>query len=120
MKKIKPIVLLFFVIASILSCMSEPVYETDSGKEIIPPDTLEYMIFDIHLADAIITSKILKTKENKLVDSLIYEEIYEEYSYSKDDFEQTILYYTHNRMDSLNTIYERVMQRLSIEKGEIY
>ncbi len=120
MKKLTHLILLIFVIISILSCMGDPVYETALGKEIIPSDTLEYMIYDIHLADAIITSKILKTEDNKLVDSLMYEEIYNEYSYSKEDFKQTLLFYTHNKRDSLNTIYERVMQRLSIEKGKIY
>ncbi|PLX08612.1 MAG: hypothetical protein C0596_07085 [Marinilabiliales bacterium] len=101
------------------SCMPEPTYEAESGENIIPKDTLELMIHDIHLADAIITSNMLKA-DNVAVDSLIYQSIYDKFNYSREDFDQTLLYYAHNRLDTLNLIYDRVIERFYVEKGEIY
>lgn len=114
------IIMLFVLGLIVLSCMREPKYDTKEGLNIIPPDTLELMIHDIHLADAIITSKILKQKGGSASDSIIYQNIYNKYSYSRDDFDQTLLYYAHNRLDTLNVIYDRVIQRFYVEKGEIY
>lgn len=119
MRKIKMLLLLVPVFL-LFSCMAEPDYKTESGEEIIPADTLELMIHDIHLADAIITSKILKDKSGVGVDSLIYQSIYDFYNYSKEDFDQTLLYYTHNKLDSLNLMYDRVIEKFYVEKGEVY
>ena len=95
--------ILFFIllIGSLsYSCIQDSVNQTQDGKDIISADTLELMIFDIHLADAIITSKIMKTKDNTAIDSLVYQSVYDKYGYAKDDFEQTLLFYAHNKVDS--------------------
>jgi hypothetical protein len=113
-------VLVISIITTLFACMPEPQYDDESGKNIVPSDTLELMIYDIHLADAIITSKILKAKDNSAVDSLIYQSIYDKYSYSREDFEQTLLFYTHNHLDSLNAMYDRVISKFHIAEGEIY
>ena len=118
MKNIFPTILLLMLIT--FSCISEPKYSTPKGEDIIPKDSLELLIYDIHLADAIITSKIMKTKDNKLADSLLYVNVFEKYNYTRNQFEQTLLYYVHNRMDTLNKIYDRVIDRFNLEKGEIY
>ncbi len=115
------ILLPIIIFASLFyACNQESNNLAQEGKEIISADTLELMIFDIHLADAIITSKIMKTKDNTAIDSLVYQSIYDKYAYSKDDFEQTLLFYAHNKLDSLNAIYDRVIERFNIQKGEIY
>ena len=103
-----------------LSCSNDPKYRTASGENIIPADSLESIIYDVHMADAIITSKIMKTKNSKKVDSLIYVSVFAKHKYSRAQFEQTLLYYTHNNIDSLNRMYDRVIERLNIEKGKIY
>ena len=119
MKKLK-IILLVLIGLLVLSCMPEPNYETEVGEDIIPAETMELMIHDIHLADAIITSKILKNKAGVAADSLIYQGIYDEYNYNREDFDKTLLFYAHNKLDSLNLMYDRVIERLYVEKGEIY
>ena len=119
MKSLKNI-FIFILPILLFACMSEPEFTHEPGDNVVPQKQLEDMIYDIHIADAIITSKIMKYKGNLVIDSLIYESIYEKYSYSKADFENTILFYTHNEMDSLNAIYDRVIVRLNIEKAEIY
>lgn len=115
-------IILIITISSMLlfACMSEPEYETERGKNVIPKDTLELMIIDIHTADALITSKILKSKGTLATDSLIYQGIYDKYQYSREDFDQTLLYYVHHEMDTLNVMYDRVIEKLNIEKGQIY
>lgn len=110
----------FILTFTLVSCIFEPKYETAIGENIIPADSLELIIYDIHLADAIITSKIMKTNDNVLVDSLVYVSVFKKYNYTRDQFEKTMLYYVHNEMDSLNSIYERVINRYSVEKGKIY
>lgn len=102
------------------SCGKEQKTLSQDGKNIISADTLELMIFDVHLADAIITSKIMKTKDNTAIDSLIYQSVYDKYNYSKEDFEQTLLFYAHTKLDSLDAIYDRVIERFNIRKGEIH
>jgi hypothetical protein len=118
----KKLLILFSVILvfALGSCIFEPKYETPIGENVIPPDSLELMIYDVHLADAIITSKIMKTKDNAVVDSLVYVSVFKKYNYTREQFEQTLLYYVHHEMDSLNAIYERVINRYSVEKGKIY
>ena len=58
------IICALFLSFFLVSCWSNPQYETAKGENIIPKDTLELMIYDIHLADAIITAKIMKTDKS--------------------------------------------------------
>ncbi len=118
--KITIILILTGLFLLLISCMREPKYDTPKGENIIPPDSLELIIYDVHLADAIITSKIMKKKDNVLVDSLIYASIFTKHKYTREQFEQTLLYYVHNHIDSLNNIYDRVINRYNLEKGKIY
>lgn len=103
-----------------ISCISEPKYSSPKGENIIPPDSLEMIIYDVHIADAIITSKIMKTNNNAVADSLVYLSVFRKYKYTREQFEQTLLYYVHNHIDSLNNIYDRVINRYSMEKGKMY
>lgn len=113
------IILLIFLSTAIISCIGKTEYTTPKGENIIPKDSLELIIYDVHLADAIITTKIMKTKNNAVVDSLIYVSVFQKYNYTREEFENTILYYIHNEMDTLNAIYDRIIIRCNIEKGQI-
>jgi len=112
--------LIFLIVLTIFACMSKPEFENPVGENVIPTDKLELIIYDIHLADAIITSKIMKTNNNSYVDSMMYVSIFEKHNYSREDFENTILFYVHNNLDSLDSIYVRVINRFNIEQGKIY
>jgi hypothetical protein len=114
------IIILTIIAATLLSCMGKPDYTTPEGENVVPKDSLELMIYDIHLADAIITSKIMKSKKNMLVDSMLYLSVFEKHHYTRKQFENTMLYYVHNEMDTLNAMYDRVIARFNTEKGEIY
>ncbi len=116
--KLKIITLLFILF--LFACSNNNVKKMPLAENKIPKDTFELILYDVHLADAIVTSKILKTNDNILRDSLIYANIFKKYNYSRNDFETTILYYVSCEMDTLNSICERVVNRFSVEKGEIY
>lgn len=116
----KIILILAVILPVAISCISEPKYSSPQGENIIPPDSLEMIIYDIHLADAIITSKIMKTNNNVAEDSLVYLSVFRKHKYTREQFEQTMLYYIHNNIDSLNSIYDRVINKYSVEKGKIY
>jgi hypothetical protein len=57
------IIILTIIAATILSCIGKTEYTTPKGENVVPKDSLESMIYDVHLADAIITSKIMKSKK---------------------------------------------------------
>lgn len=84
----------------------------------VPADSLINILYDIHIIDAIILSNIIDLGDLG-VDTLIYDAVFEKYKYSQEEFENTLLYYTHYDLDSLAIIYSTVMDKLHQEKGEI-
>ncbi|HNY43839.1 MAG: DUF4296 domain-containing protein [Bacteroidota bacterium] len=90
------------------------------GENKVPKDTFELILYDVHLADAIVTSQIMKTKNNAFVDSLVYQSVFDKYGYTRQEFENTILYYVHNNMDTLHSICERTVNKFNLEKGNIH
>jgi hypothetical protein len=114
------VIILIITAVTILSCIGKTEYTTPKGENVVPKDSLESMIYDVHLADAIITAKIMKSKNNMLVDSMLYLNVFEKHHYTREQFENTLLYYVHNNMDTLNAMYDRVIARFNAEKGKIY
>jgi hypothetical protein len=104
----------------IFSCYDGKTDINLEAENQIPKETFELMLYDVHLADAIVTSKIMKTKDNVLIDSLVYQSVFEKYNYSKQEFEATLVFYINNNMDSLDAICERVVKRFNLEKGNIH
>lgn len=117
--KLQIIIILTIIGAILLSCMGKTEYTTPQGENVVPKDSLERMLYDVHLADAIITSKIMKSKNNRLVDSVLYQSVFDKHHYTREQFESTLLYYVHNDMDTLNAIYDRVIARFNAEEGKI-
>lgn len=108
----------FMIMITFFSCINiNPEYEVPQGEKYIPLKTMEQIIYEIHIADAILTTGVFEAEDKIFTDSLAYDRIFEKYSYTKEQFDQTLLYYSHNHLDSLNIMYEKIMERLSIEKG---
>lgn len=114
---IKRVLVINAILFLFFGCISKNVeYDTPRGKNIIPFDTLGLIIYDIHITDAMLTTNVLKKMElSNIEDSLIYESVFEKYLYTKDQLNETLLYYTHNALDSLDMLYDRVLERYSIE-----
>jgi hypothetical protein len=119
MKRIRLYILVAFILPALFSCMNvNPEYTAPQGNKYIGLDTLELMLYDIHLTDAVITSNVYNPTKNIQNDTLMYESIYEKYSCSREHFEESLLYYMHNELDSLYGVYEKIIQKLNREKGE--
>lgn len=117
MKKLKYLIFLSLS-ACLISCAKTKTSETTS-ENIIPPDKMEKIIYDVHIVDAIVASKIIKnpTRES---DSLLYSSIFEKHNVTRADFENTLLYYVNYNFDTLNAIYDRVINRFNTEKALIF
>lgn len=103
---------------AIIACRESKKTVPENTENIIPVEDFIDILYDIHLTDAIILSKIIKFDEGN-IDSLIYNSIFIKHEYSKDDFEKTLGYYIYYNLDSLNIIYSMVMDKLNVEKAEI-
>jgi hypothetical protein len=112
----KMIIILFF--ASLFACANKTEGIPENAKNIVPPDVFMEMLYDVHLTDAIVLSKIIKFEDER-ADSLIYLALFEKYQYSREDFENTISYYVHYNLDSLNLMYSNIMDQFNYEKGQI-
>ncbi len=114
--------LVLFAIASVLfnclACRDVNKGIPENAVSTIHKDTLKNILYDIHLIDALILSNIIKFEEER-VDSLMYESLFRKYSITREDLENTLLYYVHYKLDSLDIIYAQVLDRFHTEKGEI-
>lgn len=112
--------ILFFAVSFILSCKKNNTSNKEQlGENIVPQDKLELIIYDIHITDAIVASKMMKNSTPE-TDSILYESIFRKHNCSRQDFENTLLFYINNKFDSLISIYDRVINRINTEKAYIY
>ncbi|MDR2009625.1 MAG: DUF4296 domain-containing protein [Bacteroidales bacterium] len=119
MKKVLQSTLIIFIFSVFFSCINvKPEYTSPQGYQYIKLDTIELILYDIHLSDAIITTGVYNPANDILTDTLIYESIYKKYSYSRKQIDESLLYYMHNQIDSLYAVYDRIFERLSREKGK--
>ena len=51
-----------------------------------------------------------------LLTLLVYQSVFDKYGYTRQEFENTILYYVHNNMDTLHSICERTVNKFNLEK----
>jgi hypothetical protein len=116
--QINLILCILIVVIVTLSCRDVNKGIPDNAVSTIHPDTLINILYDIHLIDAIILSKIVKFEEQR-IDSLMYESLFNKYSVTREELENSLLYYTHYRLDSLDLLYSTVLDRFHTEKGEI-
>lgn len=115
LKQVLVLMLLFVMFLS--SCKlpgSQPDTIDDSRQ--IAPETMENILYEMHLADAIVAMQMVKIDNQKQItqyqaDSLIYESIYNKYNCSGEALEESILWYLQNDSKTLQNIYENVVER---------
>lgn len=120
MKQTKILILILFVLISVNACISqEPDYESPQGIKYMSLEKLEQITYDIHIADAMVSTNVLRIDEtNRLKDTLIYESIFIKYGCTREQFEQTLLFYTHAHTDSLSIMYDRILEKLNTKTVE--
>ena len=118
----KRFALIILCLSFCFSCNSyKKKYTSPQGKKYFELDVLEKIIYDIHIADAMLSLNVIDNKDFSIgIDTIVYDAIFDKYSYNKYQIEQTFLYYVHNNIDSLNNIYDRIFAKLSQEAEEVY
>lgn len=103
------------IIIVILAC-NETSNKKD--KELLSDEKLIDVIYDIHIADGLLTANVMP-KEEMFNDTNIYYSVFEKHDISKDQFEATIEYYINNDYRKLESIYDKVLEKLNTTKGEL-
>lgn len=104
----------FIILISIVSCNNKK----ETPAHIIDKQTFEQLLFDLHLADAIVTSKVLQNQN--INDSILYINLFNKYNCTRQDFDTTLSYYIYHQIDTINAMYDRVIKKYNIEQGNIY
>ncbi|MFW5752266.1 MAG: DUF4296 domain-containing protein [bacterium] len=99
----------------LFSCSGE---KEINKKYLIPREDFIHVLTDIHLADAMFISYEVKQKF-KLSDSIsYYGPILDEYGYTKQQLDSTLVYYSEHPGD-YDKVYDEVLNKLSRLEGDI-
>jgi hypothetical protein len=104
MKKAVVILLVIFL----FSCNNEnklPDY-------VITHDDMVNIIIDIHLTDGLLTNNKVRRKLAKKDSSNYYEAIFNNYGYTRAEFDTSVYFYSKN-INEYDKIYEEVLNRLN-------
>ncbi|MFN8206742.1 MAG: DUF4296 domain-containing protein [Bacteroidales bacterium] len=102
----KKILLLTFVVL-IASCGGHR-----PPKGLIPPEDMEKILVDVHIADALAQSSVMRRLYQRM-DSLHYaQNVLAKYGYSQEQFDSTVSWYA-GYPDEYEKLYEQVITRLN-------
>lgn len=103
----KTIVLLVATIL-LISCNAKE----DVPKHVIPKDEMIDIILDIHLTDGLFTITKVRRDFTKNDSLNYYNEIFQNYGYTRADFDTSVYYYS-KKINEYDKIYEEVLNRLN-------
>jgi len=104
----------FFAI--IIICISFFACKPGIPKEIIQPDQMEKVLFDIHVVDGYIGT-ITKQDTAKIVASSYYNGVYKKFNIDSATYNRSLNYY-YNHPDLLNKIYENLSKTFEKETAK--
>ncbi len=107
----KLISVLFLV--GLLACNS-----TEEKYRILKPKEFEQVIYEIHVADAMLKLKNKNDRSQKSVYESYYNHIFLKHQISQADFEANIRRYS-AETGSFSEMYEKILNRLLNEKNEL-
>ncbi|MDE5422319.1 DUF4296 domain-containing protein [Ancylomarina sp. DW003] len=99
---------IFLLLATLLlfSCKKE------EEKTYLSKDDFTRMLFDIHLADGILTTKNIVSRGKEYKPSFYYNSIYKKYNITPSQFDSCVAFYTQNSA-LYEKIYEKVIDSLN-------
>lgn len=103
----------FFVVLSV--CLSLYACKPGIPKEIIQPDKMEKVLFDIHVVDGYIGTMASEADSTKKIAAAYYKGIYKKFAIDSALYNQSMNYY-YQHPDILKKIYENVSTQLNKEK----
>jgi hypothetical protein len=79
---------------------------------VIPKDKMIDIIVDIHMTDAMITIADVRKGIMEEYSNNVYDQIFAQYGYSRNDFDTSVYYYSFN-INQYDEIYKEVLNVLS-------
>ncbi|OFX87979.1 MAG: hypothetical protein A2W99_11555 [Bacteroidetes bacterium GWF2_33_16] len=79
---------------------------------LIPKDKMIDILVDIHMLDGMFTNTEVRKQFAQLDSANYYNVIFENHGYSRQDFDTSVYYYSHN-INDYDKIYIEVLNRLS-------
>ena len=110
--KLKSLIICCFLLAC-----SSPKEGISEG--ILPEKELVSILKEVHLAEA--NFELLKTNGKELAQNTLlnnYQEIYSKYNIDKNEFQQTLEYYS-NYPEKLERIYSKVLEGITEERSTL-
>ena len=103
------------IICCFLLACSNPKEDIPEG--VLPEKELVSILKEVHLAEA--NFELLKKNEKELAQNTLlssYQEIYNKYNIDKNEFQQTLEYYS-NYPEKLEGIYSKVLEGMTKERS---
>ncbi|WP_410221277.1 DUF4296 domain-containing protein [Pedobacter sp.] len=104
----RPVFALLFVATLLFSC------KPGIPKDIIQPDKMEKILYDIHVVDGYATT-LANQDSAKKVSAPLYKGIYKKYAVDSALYNKSLSYYYKNP-DLFNKMYERITETLKKER----
>lgn len=105
--------LIFLFVFAFYSCNRQQVPEN-----VIPFDDMVDIIVDIHITDGIVTTSKIRRQLIANDSTNFYNAIFDNYSYTRKDFDTSLYYYSKN-INQYDLIYDEVLNRLSKIESEL-
>ncbi len=102
------------IFAIIIICISFYGCKPGIPKDVIQPDKMEKVLYDIHAVDGYITT-LPRPDTAKKVGSSYYMGVYKKFDIDSATFERSKNYY-YTKPDLLNKMYENLMKQLELER----
>lgn len=104
----KPVFVLLFIGVLLFGC------KPGMPKDIIQPDKMEKILYDIHIVDGYAT--ILPNQDTaKKVSAPLYKGIYKKYAIDSASYNKSLSYY-YKHPDLFNKMYERITEKLKKDR----
>lgn len=101
----------------LFSCTRPVVTRPPEPAGLIPKDSMTSILVDIHLAEAIMHYKEKNGEKASDYKYELYKSIFDKYSTSENDFENSFNYYQSD-VEEMDAIYQEVLNRLSKLQSE--
>ena len=107
-----------FALAAMLMLFSLACQETQpkkTPKDVIPPQKMEKLLFDMHRIDAMYTMRVPESRKYEA--NKLYASLFDKYEITRESLDRSLQYYA-DHAGQFGSIYDNVLKRLSERKEE--
>jgi hypothetical protein len=110
--------ILFFGCLLLINLSACSKKEVSIPSDIIPKDSMVYIMMDIHLAEAAVKTAAADTNYKQNIKSY-YDLIYKKYNTNDSNFNASLKFYTDNPV-LLEQIYQKIAEEMSRKEAEVF